>query len=72
VVKFIAKESDDFKPHSSDVREIGFAFSFPVLQTSVRSGVVIHWTKGFKIDDAVITFFHAKFLHAFPTKNLQF
>ncbi len=70
MVKFIAKESDDFKPHSLDVPEIGFAFSFPVLQTSVRSGVVIHWTKGFKIDDAVITFFHAKFLHDVPTKNL--
>ncbi|CAK9871045.1 unnamed protein product [Sphagnum jensenii] len=53
VVKFMAKESDDFKPHSLDVREIGFAFSFPVLQTSVRSGVVIQWTKGFKIDDAI-------------------
>lgn len=69
-MKFIAKESDDFKPHSLDVPEIGFAFSFPVLQTSVRSGVLIHWTKGFKIDDAVITFIHAKFLHDVPTKIL--
>lgn len=69
-MKFIAKESDDFKPHSLDVPEIGFAFSFPVLQTSVRSGVLIHWTKGFKINDAVITFFHAKFLHDVPTKIL--
>jgi hypothetical protein len=39
--------------HSGDIREAGFAFSFPVRQTSVKSGIVIHWTKGFKIDDAV-------------------
>jgi hypothetical protein len=24
-----------------------------VLQTSVKSGIVVHWTKGFKINDAV-------------------
>lgn len=53
LVDFIAKEGDGFKAQSGHLREIGFAFSFPVRQTSVNSGIVIQWTKGFKIDDAV-------------------
>ncbi len=50
---FVATEGEGFDAHSGHIRELGFAFSFPVLQTSVKSGIVIHWTKGFKIDDAV-------------------
>lgn len=50
---FVATEGEGFNAHSGQIRELGFAFSFPVLQTSVKSGIVIHWTKGFKIDDAV-------------------
>lgn len=34
-------------------RELGFTFSFPVRQTSVSSGILIKWTKGFSIDDMV-------------------
>lgn len=32
---------------------LGFTFSFPVKQTSVSSGVLIKWTKGFAIRDMV-------------------
>ncbi|KAG2537340.1 hexokinase-7-like [Panicum virgatum] len=34
-------------------RELGFTFSFPVRKTSIASGTLSYWTKGFKIDDAV-------------------
>lgn len=27
--------------------ELGFTFSFPVLQTSINRGTLISWTKGF-------------------------
>lgn len=33
--------------------DLGFCFSFPFYQTSVNSGVLVRWTKGFNIDDAV-------------------
>ncbi|PSR95417.1 Hexokinase-3 like, partial [Actinidia chinensis var. chinensis] len=33
--------------------ELGFTFSFPVKQTSVSSGILIKWTKGFAIEDMV-------------------
>ncbi|XP_072982317.1 hexokinase-3-like isoform X1 [Typha latifolia] len=36
-----------------DRRELGFTFSFPVRQNSVSSGVLIKWTKGFSIENAV-------------------
>lgn len=34
-------------------RELGFTFSFPVKQTSVSTGILIKWTKGFGIEDMV-------------------
>ncbi|KAI3414665.1 Phosphotransferase [Psidium guajava] len=34
-------------------RELGFTFSYPVKQTSVSSGILIKWTKGFAIEDMV-------------------
>jgi len=53
LASFVDSEDDSLKSHSGQVRESGFAFSFPVRQTSVKSGIVIHWTKGFKVDDAL-------------------
>jgi hexokinase len=53
LASFVAREGEGFEAHSGHVRELGFAFSFPVLQTSVKSGILVHWTKGFKISDAV-------------------
>ncbi|CAN1158305.1 At1g50460 [Linum perenne] len=38
---------------SSSTRELGFTFSFPVKQTSIRSGSLIKWNKGFAIQDLV-------------------
>lgn len=34
-------------------RELGFTVSFPVKQTSVSSGILMRWTRGFAIHDTV-------------------
>ncbi|KAJ0613556.1 putative hexokinase [Helianthus annuus] len=53
--KFISSESEKFRHPSGRQRELGFTFSFPVLQLSIDSGTLIRWTKGFSIQDMVIT-----------------
>lgn len=53
LAKFVAQEEDDFKPTSGRPRELGFTFSFPVMQTSIASGTLLRWTKGFSIDETV-------------------
>lgn len=58
VASFIAEEDQRFSPLGGRKRELGFTFSFPVMQTSINSGNIIRWTKGFSIDDAVIPFFY--------------
>ncbi|XP_068658964.1 hexokinase-3-like [Aristolochia californica] len=50
---FVSQESNDFESPDDQRQELGFTFSFPVKQTSVSSGVLIKWTKGFVIEDAV-------------------
>ncbi|KAL9248347.1 hypothetical protein vseg_021679 [Gypsophila vaccaria] len=52
--EFVEKEVDEDSSTSSVTRrELGFTFSFPVKQTSVSSGVLMKWTKGFTISDMV-------------------
>ncbi|KAI3716340.1 hypothetical protein L6452_23610 [Arctium lappa] len=53
LAKFVADESDKFHLPSGRQRELGFTFSFPVMQLSVASGDLMRWTKGFSIDDMV-------------------
>ncbi|XP_061358380.1 hexokinase-1-like [Gastrolobium bilobum] len=53
LAKFVAQESQDFQVPPGRQRELGFTFSFPVMQTSIASGNLIKWTKGFNIDDTV-------------------
>ncbi|OIT29865.1 PREDICTED: hexokinase-3-like [Nicotiana attenuata] len=50
---FIEKEGDGLEQPSPRRRELGFTFSFPVKQTSVSSGILIKWTKGFAIEDMI-------------------
>ncbi|XP_022153069.1 hexokinase-3-like [Momordica charantia] len=57
---FIASSLKEFidKGKDSEVllggrRDLGFTFSFPTKQTSISSGVLIKWTKGFSIGDMV-------------------
>ncbi|BFZ64242.1 glucokinase [Saitoella coloradoensis] len=60
---FIAERIESFiREHHEDkfdctepehMLQLGFTFSFPVNQTAVNKGVVLRWTKGFNIPDAV-------------------
>lgn len=54
LAKFVESEPEGFHPPPGRQRELGFTFSFPVKQTSISSGTLIKWTKGFNIDDTVI------------------
>ncbi|EPE26462.1 Actin-like ATPase [Glarea lozoyensis ATCC 20868] len=38
---------------SKDVLPLGFTFSYPAYQTSINSGILLRWTKGFVIPDVV-------------------
>ena len=50
--QFVEKEGNGSS--SSFVRrELGFTFSFPVKQSSVSSGLLLKWTKGFAMEDMV-------------------
>ncbi|KAF0907010.1 hypothetical protein E2562_014631 [Oryza meyeriana var. granulata] len=49
LLRFVATESDKFHLPQGRKREIGFTFSFPVNQTSIDSGILIKWTKGFAV-----------------------
>ncbi|KAF0924257.1 hypothetical protein E2562_009964 [Oryza meyeriana var. granulata] len=53
LAKFVASEGEDFHLAEGRQREFGFTFSFPVKQTSIASGTLIKWTKGFSIDEMV-------------------
>lgn len=50
---FVADEERIYEQPAGKQRELGFTFSFPVMQTSIDCGTLIRWTKGFSIDDAV-------------------
>ncbi|XP_020243885.1 hexokinase-4, chloroplastic-like [Asparagus officinalis] len=49
LARFAAKESARFRWPQGRKGEIGFTFSFPVRQTSIDSGILIKWTKGFAV-----------------------
>ncbi|XP_031488017.1 hexokinase-1-like [Nymphaea colorata] len=51
LAKFVATEGGDFHLPAGRQRELGFTFSFPVKQTSIASGTLMKWTKGFSITD---------------------
>lgn len=51
LAKFVASEDKEHRLLKHRRRELGFTFSFPVKQTSISSGTLIKWTKGFSISD---------------------
>ncbi|KAF8715753.1 hypothetical protein HU200_026699 [Digitaria exilis] len=53
LAKFVDTEGEDFHLPEGRQRELGFTFSFPVNQTSISSGTLIKWTKGFSINGTV-------------------
>jgi hexokinase len=54
LANFVATEGEEVHLPEGRQRELGFTFSFPVKQTSIASGTLIKWTKGFSIEDTVI------------------
>ncbi|KAA8541736.1 hypothetical protein F0562_022888 [Nyssa sinensis] len=53
LAKFVSEEGQNFHLPPGRQRELGFTFSFPVMQTAINSGTLIRWTKGFSINDTV-------------------
>ncbi|KAI6669594.1 hypothetical protein NL676_004479 [Syzygium grande] len=51
--EFIEREENGSAFPLDRRRELGFTFSYPVRQTSVSSGILIKWTKGFAVEDMV-------------------
>ncbi|KAF3779677.1 Hexokinase-2 [Nymphaea thermarum] len=51
--RFVETEGGRFHFPPGRKREIGFTFSFPVRQTSIDSGILIKWTKGFAVSGTV-------------------
>jgi hexokinase len=44
--EYCEKDHED----KSEAYRLGFTFSFPVIQTSINSGKLLRWTKGFQIE----------------------
>lgn len=65
LAKFVASEGEDFHLAEGRQRELGFTFSFPVKKTSIASGTLINWTKGFSIDETVRSYYYDlnKYMH---------
>ncbi|KAG9128897.1 hypothetical protein Leryth_009620 [Lithospermum erythrorhizon] len=51
--EFAERVGDGPHKFSGSTRVLGFTFSYPVKQTSISSGILIKWTKGFAIKDMV-------------------
>ncbi|XP_071697076.1 hexokinase-3-like isoform X2 [Rutidosis leptorrhynchoides] len=51
--EFVQKKGNNMQLSQVKGKDIGFTFSFPVKQTSVSSGTLIKWTKGFAIEDMI-------------------
>ncbi|EOA91077.1 uncharacterized protein SETTUDRAFT_166909 [Exserohilum turcica Et28A] len=41
------------EPEDEEIFNLGFTFSFPVQQIGINKGLLMRWTKGFDIEDAV-------------------
>jgi hexokinase len=46
------RETGD-KASEQEIFNLGFTFSFPVQQIGINKGLLMRWTKGFDIDDAI-------------------
>ncbi|XP_057852508.2 hexokinase-1 [Cryptomeria japonica] len=55
LASFVATEGEKFHLPPGRRRELGFTFSFPVKQTSIDSGTLVNWTKGFSISETIGT-----------------
>ncbi|KAJ9559680.1 hypothetical protein OSB04_004840 [Centaurea solstitialis] len=69
--KFVGEESDKFWLPPGRQRELGFTFSFPVMQLSIDSGTLIRWTKGFSIDGMIGKDVVAELASAMKRRNID-
>ncbi|KAL2894838.1 Hexokinase-2 chloroplastic [Bienertia sinuspersici] len=53
LAKFAEKETGAYQHPQGRKKELGFTFSFPVNQTSIDSGILMNWTKGFAVSGTV-------------------
>ncbi|ORZ12606.1 hexokinase-domain-containing protein [Absidia repens] len=68
VDNFISESGAD---HLEDALQLGFTFSFPVLQTDINRGTLMHWTKGFNCTGAINKDVVVMLQDAFLRKNLN-
>jgi hexokinase len=47
------KKQSGNKHEEEEIFNMGFTFSFPVKQIGINSGLLMRWTKGFDIEDAI-------------------
>jgi len=47
------REGKTGEPEDEEIFNLGFTFSFPVHQIGINKGMLMRWTKGFDIQDAV-------------------
>ena len=47
------REGKEGEPQDEEIFNLGFTFSFPVHQIGINKGMLMRWTKGFDIQDAV-------------------
>jgi len=51
--EFVERKGNNLQLSQVRGKDLRFTFSFPVRQTSISSGTLIKWTKGFAIEDMV-------------------
>ncbi|CAI0423485.1 unnamed protein product [Linum tenue] len=71
LAKFVAQEGQEHELPPGRKRELGFTFSFPVNQTSIASGTLVRWTKGFSIDELVGQDVVTELTRAMKRQNLE-
>ncbi|CAL1400363.1 unnamed protein product [Linum trigynum] len=71
LAKFVAQEGQEHELPPGRKRELGFTFSFPVNQTSIASGTLVRWTKGFSIDELVGQDVVTELSRAMKRQNLE-
>ena len=69
--RFIEKEGKESNSQGVK-RELAFTFSFPVKHSSISSGVLIKWTKGFEISEMVSEMILTLLLRFSATHGLVF
>ncbi|KAF2301128.1 hypothetical protein GH714_020280 [Hevea brasiliensis] len=64
LAKFVAQEGEELQSPPGKMRELGFTFSFPVIQTSIASGTLVRLKELWcQVNDTVGTLAGGKYFH---------